>query len=168
MSFYFRIRNRDGRQKCLRIGVERLLVELCRVGNLNNNPKVHDGNPITDVLDHRQIMGDKQICQMKLFLQIPQKVENLGLYRNVQGADRLIGQYQLGVQRQRPGNTYALTLSAGKFVGIPVLEPFVQPHFLHQHFDPLINFLMGHLQQLAVDKYLHRLTDDLPYGHTWI
>ena len=43
-----------------------------------------------DMLHHRQVVGNKQICKAKLLLQVVQEIQNLGLNRDVQRRYRLI------------------------------------------------------------------------------
>ena len=60
------------------------LEDLYRRGNLNDFSDVHYSDPITDVFDDTEIMGDKEISQRKLILEVSKKIEALGLYRYIQ------------------------------------------------------------------------------------
>ena len=70
------------------------------------------------MFDHRQVVSDDNIGKMKFLLKINQQVDNLGLDGNIQSGNRFIPDDHLGIEGQRPGNSNALPLAAGKFVGI--------------------------------------------------
>ena len=58
------------RQQRLGVRVFRRCVELAGGGDFNNAAEVHHRDAITDVLHHRQIVRDKEIGEVKLFLQV--------------------------------------------------------------------------------------------------
>jgi hypothetical protein len=64
------------------------------------------------VLDHPQIVGDEQKSETELLLQIEQHVQDLGLDRYVERRNRLVGDDESGVHRERAGNADTLALSA--------------------------------------------------------
>ena len=49
---------------------------LC-IGHLDEFAHIHDRHPVTEIGDHAQIMGDKEIGQPEIFLQVLQQVEDL-------------------------------------------------------------------------------------------
>ena len=51
----------DGGQQALGVGMQGAGVEVICVGKLHHAAQVHDQDAVGDVLDHRQVMGDKQI-----------------------------------------------------------------------------------------------------------
>ena len=57
---------------------------------------------------------------MQLPLQLVEEVEDLGLDRDVEGADRLVGHDDLRLERQGPGDADALALPPGELVGVAV------------------------------------------------
>ena len=84
-----------------------------RVGlrQLDDLPDVHHGHAVADVLDDAQVVRDEQVGQAELRLQIQQQVQDLGLDRDVERRDRLVGDDQRGLQRQRPRDADALALA---------------------------------------------------------
>ena len=66
--------------------------------------------------DHAQVVGDEDVGELQLALQVAQEVQHLGLDRDVERGDRLVGDDQLRPQRQRPGDPDPLPLAAGEFV----------------------------------------------------
>jgi hypothetical protein len=65
-------------------------------------------------------------------LQVLHQVEHLGLHRDVERADRLVGHDQLRPGDQRAGDGNALALAAGKLVRVFVQIAVAQAH-LGQH-----------------------------------
>jgi len=73
---------------------------------------------MADVLDHREVVGDEQVGEPVLLLQVEQKVDHLGLDRDVERRDRLVAHDQARVERQREGDADPLALPAGELVRI--------------------------------------------------
>ena len=63
-----RVRNGDGGQQRLGIGVEGVAVQLSGAGDLHDVAQVHHPYAVGDVLDHGQVVGDKQIGQAHILL----------------------------------------------------------------------------------------------------
>lgn len=57
------VRDGDGREQRLGIGVERVAVQLLRAGDLHDLAQIHDGHTVRDVLDHGKIVGHEQVGQ---------------------------------------------------------------------------------------------------------
>ncbi len=55
------------------------------------------------MLDHAEIVGDEDVGQVERALQLVQEVQDLGLDRDVQGRDRLVGDDQPGPEDQGAG-----------------------------------------------------------------
>ena len=68
--------------------------------------------------DHRQVVGDEEIGEAEVALEVLQEVDDLGPDRDVQGGDRLVGDDELRLQGQRPGDADPLALAAAEGVGI--------------------------------------------------
>jgi len=103
--------------------------------DLDDIPEIHDSDAIRDVPDHRQVVGNEDVGQLELVLKILHQVHDLGLDGHVQRADRLIGDDNLGIRRQRPRNADALALASGKFVRVPVSLFRRETHFSEQPCD---------------------------------
>jgi hypothetical protein len=69
----------------LGVGVKGVPVEFLIIGQFHDVSKVHNGDPVTDMLHNTQVMGDEQVGKVHLFLELGQKTYDLGLYRDVQG-----------------------------------------------------------------------------------
>src|SRR5260370_26911968 len=60
------LRNRDGREQCLSIGMFRRSEDLPLVPQFDDLAEIHYGDPVGHVLDDRQIVADEQQCKAKL------------------------------------------------------------------------------------------------------
>ena len=69
----------------------------------------------------------KRYVRPKLRLQIQQEVQDLGLHRDVEGRDRLVGDDQARLQGQGAGDADALALAAAEGVGEPAHVLGAQP-----------------------------------------
>jgi hypothetical protein len=56
-----------------------------------------------------------------------EQLQHLLLHRDVERRDRLVGDQQLGLQRQRAGDADALALAAGELVRIAVERVGIEP-----------------------------------------
>ena len=68
------------------------------------------------MLHDRQVVGDEQVGQAEPVLQVEQQVDDLRLDRDVERRDRLVGDDQRRVERERAGDADALPLAAGEGV----------------------------------------------------
>jgi len=72
---------------------------------------------ITDVLDDSEIVGNEEVSKVELFLKVHQKVDDLGLNRDIEGTDWFVANDELRFDGEGPGNADALALASAKFVG---------------------------------------------------
>ena len=63
-----------------------------------------------------RVVGDEEIGQAELLLQVLQQVDHLGLDRHVERRHRLVADDQLGLDGERAGDADALALAAREFV----------------------------------------------------
>ena len=81
-------------------------------GDLHDLAQVHHHDPVADIANHRQIVANEHISQMKLLLQTLKQVQNLRLYGNIQCGNGLIAKNQLWIHRQGPDDADTLPLTA--------------------------------------------------------
>ena len=112
------------------------------------------------MFDHAEIMGDEQIGQAELVLQIQQQIDDLRLHRHIECGHRLIGDNQAGIERERAGNADALALSAAEGMGKTVHIFDGQLHDIEQFAHPLAP--LGGVRH-AVDQ--QRLADQIADHH---
>ena len=109
---------RDRGEQSLRVRVLRICVDAFGGVELHDAPEVHDHDPVTDIFDDAEVMGDKNICQVKLLPQAAEEVDDLCLDRNVQCGYRLVADDDLRLHGEGAGNVHTLSLAAGELVGI--------------------------------------------------
>ena len=73
------VRNRYGGEQRLRIQVQRPSEHGCAVAHLHDPAAAHDGHAVAQVADHAQVVGDEQVRQLEVALQVLQQVDDLRL-----------------------------------------------------------------------------------------
>ncbi len=86
------------RQQRLGVGMQRVLVEVVAVGDLDDLADVHHRHAGRDVADHREVVGDEEKGQTELILEVLQQVDHLCLNRDVERRDRLVGDDELRIE----------------------------------------------------------------------
>ena len=140
----------------LRIGEQLLRRRL-----LDRLPQIHDHDLVGDMIDHRQIMRDKYICQPQLLLELSEEVEYLRLYGYVQRRYRLVAHDELGLYSQRTRYAYPLPSSAVQLVRIAVDQSLRQSYGLHELQDAPLHLLGGLVLGLHPHRLCYRLGDGL-------
>jgi hypothetical protein len=115
------------------------------------------------VFDYSQTMRDEEVGQAKFLLQILHEIDYLGLNRDVERRDWLIGYDQVGPQRECPGNANPLALSAAKFMRIPARVVGFESDNAQQ-----LSHLLAKLRAARDAMNYQRLADDGGYRHSWI
>ena len=114
------IGQRHGGQQCFRIGMHRRLKDLLHRSGLDDLAHIHHRHSVANMANDTQVMGDEQIGQMQLFLELAEQVEDLGLNGHVERRHRLVGDDQVGGHGQSPGNGNALPLAAAELVWVAI------------------------------------------------
>src|ERR1700674_2520269 len=114
-----RVRDRNGGKKRLRVRHRRLAVQILRRRELYDLAQIHHRDPVSDVLDDREVVRDEHVGEIVISLEIYEQVDHLRLHRDVESGNGLVADDELGLDRQGPGDADALTLSAGEFVRVP-------------------------------------------------
>ena len=112
------VRFGNGRQERFGVGVLGVGVKFERGRHLDNFADVHDSDAIADMGDDAEIVGDEDVGEPHLFLQLLQEVEDLGLHRDIEGGDRFVGDDKVGLADEGAGDADALTLTAAECVGV--------------------------------------------------
>jgi hypothetical protein len=133
------------------------------VGEFYDLAEVHDGYPVGDMPDYPEVMGDEDIGEPELLLEVREEVQHLGLDRHIEGGDRLVGHDQLRPGREGPGDADPLALAAGELVRIAVEVGGGEAHDIEE-FGHLAPYLRG----VAVPVDVQRLGDDLPCPAPWV
>ena len=72
-------------------------------------------------------MGDHEHPEAELLAQLEQQRQDLPADRGVQAGDRLVGDQQVGSQRQRAGDQHPLALAARQLVRVAQEQPLGRP-----------------------------------------
>ena len=103
----------------------------------DNGDGVGDLQGITRRLDHiadlgcdAQVMRNEQHRQSEPLLQVAEQPEHLRLHGYVERRNSLIGDQQIRLHGERPGNSDPLPLPAGKFVRVTIEAVVGQPDLL--------------------------------------
>ena len=115
-----RIGHRRAVAQQLGVGMHRLVQHLAVTPLLDDPPEIHDAEPVAEMADDAEVVRDEQERQAASRAQAFQEPQDLRLHRDVERGDRLVGDDQLGIEHQRPGDADALALAAGEFVRIAV------------------------------------------------
>ena len=75
----------------------RVVEDLLLVALLDDPARVHDQNPVGDVRDDAEVVGDENDSRPELSLQVLDQLENLSLDRHVERGRRLVGDQQVRV-----------------------------------------------------------------------
>ena len=76
-----------------------------------------NGDLIADVFDDGEIVGNEEVSKVELFLEVHQKIDDLGLDRDIEGTDRFVADDKLRFDGEGAGNADALALASAEFVG---------------------------------------------------
>ena len=76
-----------------------------------------NGDLIADVFNDGEVVGDKEVSKVELFLKIHEEVDDLGLDRDIEGTDRFVADDKFRFDGEGAGNADALALASAKFVG---------------------------------------------------
>jgi hypothetical protein len=93
---------------------------------------LHDGHLIAEIADDVQVVGDEQICEPFLLLQVLEQVQNLGLDGNIKGAGGFVQDQETGRGGQRASDADALALSSGELMREPMGVLSSQPALVQQ------------------------------------
>src|SRR5215208_5185253 len=135
----------------------RLGRDLLRRRDLDQLAQVHHADAVGDVGDDGEVVGDEEISEAELALEVAQQVEHLGLDGDVQRGDGLVADDELGVNADGAGDANALTLAAGELVRVAVDEVGVEADLLEE--------LARALAPVVEAEVAQRLLDDAAHGH---
>ena len=154
----FGVGHRHGREQGLGVGVGRVAVQIRLHPLLDDLPQIHHGHAVRDVTDHGEIVGDEDVGQVELVLDVLEQIDHLGLHRHIEGGHRLVTDDDARVEGQGPGHPDPLPLPARELVGVAVDVVGVEPHQLQELANPVSHLVLG--EQAAVDR--PGLGDDVP------
>ena len=90
--------------------------------------QIHDRDPMADVLDDGEVVGDEEISKAVALLEVLKQVNDLCLHRNVECANRLIANNELWPNTKGAGDADPLALAAAELMRVSLGVLRVQPH----------------------------------------
>src|SRR3990172_13417624 len=108
--------------------MEGAFIPLFPRGKFHDLAEIHPRHSVTDMPYYIQVMSDKEIGDMILFLQLFQKVADLGLDGHIQCRNRLIRDNQFWLQRDGPCDPNPLSLSAAELMRVSPHHIGIKPH----------------------------------------
>ncbi len=111
-----RVWDGDGGEEGLSVGVEGFAVEGVAGGKLDDLTKVHDGDAVAHGADDGEVVGDEEVGEAKAILELLEKVDDLGLDRDIESGEGLVGDDEPGLDGEGTGDADALPLAAGELV----------------------------------------------------
>ena len=87
-------------QQRLGVRVARPGEHVCDRAVLHDHASVDDVDPVAQLGDHAEVVGDEQDRGAVAVADLAQQIEHLGLDRDVERGGRLVGDQQLGAERQ--------------------------------------------------------------------
>ena len=107
----------DRPHQAVRVGMERPAEQHLAGTGLHNAPPVHDRHSGAEKSDHRKVVGDEEVGEIVLPLELAQEIQNLRLDRDVEGRDRFVEHDEAGFGRERARHRDALALPTGHLGG---------------------------------------------------
>jgi hypothetical protein len=83
---------------------------------LDDLARVHDRDPVGELDQQRQVVGDEQDSEAELLLEVLHLLEDLALHDDVERGGRLVHDQELGLEGQGHGDDHALAHAAGELV----------------------------------------------------
>ena len=120
------VQPRDRLQQALGVGVAGAAVQVVDVRALDDRAGVHHRDPVGDVGDHAEVVGDQDQAHLALLAELGEQVHDLGLDGHVQRGGRLVGDQHRRVERERHRDHDALPHAAGELVRV-VVDPLLRP-----------------------------------------
>src|ERR1017187_7926445 len=116
LAFLRQVNRWYGGQQRLRVGMDGVSVNLLGTGFLHQLAVIHDENAVADVFDHREIVSDKQVRELELFLKFLKQIDDLRLHADVECADWFVAHDKFWFHGERARDADALSLAAAEFV----------------------------------------------------
>ena len=121
----------------------RALDHLGGAAELDDLPKVHDGDAVGDVLHHRKVVRDKNEAEIHPADELREQIQDLGLDGDVEGGDGLISDDNPGLQGEGAGHGNALALAPGELMRVFLHEARSEADDLHELGDASGHLVAG-------------------------
>ena len=113
---------RDRVEQRPRVGVRRRGEDGLAGAELGDLAGVHDGDPVGDVGDHREVVGDVERGDTVRAAQLPHGLQHHALRGDVETGGRLVEHQHLRLRQERHRQRDPLHLATGELVGVAAQE----------------------------------------------
>src|SRR6266478_4590593 len=141
--------------------VLRIFVDRFGRGAFDDFPAIHHQHVVADVFDHGEIVGDEEVGELELVLEILKKVHDLRLDGDIQGGDRLIADDEFRLHGQGARDADALALAAGKFVRVALHHLGLQTDVAQELGHALPALRTVHRGEMDFEGFGHDLVDGM-------
>src|SRR5271155_626964 len=107
-------------------------------------------------------MADEQEGKAEIGLQLHQEIQDLRLHGDVERRDGFVGDDQLRIRGDRPGDSHSLALASREFVGIAPKKAPRQLHAVEEFCDPVVE--LPARSQAEVHEWFRDLVAQAPIG----
>jgi hypothetical protein len=130
-----------------------------RVSDLLQAAEVHDGDPVRDVTHDAEVVGDEDVADALLRLQLDEQVEDRGLHRDVERRGRLVAEDDARVAGEGARDRDALLQATGQLSRLRAHERLVEAHGFRELDGALVP-----VPASQAEKLLQRTADDTAHG----
>ncbi len=110
------IRHRNGTDEALGVGVFGRAEDLIAGALFHQLTPMHHRDPVSERVDDGEVVADEQARELQAGLEFLQELEESCLHRHVERTRGLIGDQQIGMERECSGDADALLLAARQLV----------------------------------------------------
>jgi hypothetical protein len=124
---------------------------------LHDAPQVQHGDPVGEVAHDTEVVGDEEVGDALLRLEVGKEVEDRGLHRHVERRGGLVADDDARVPGERAPDRYALLEAAGELHRPRAQQALVEAHGRGDLPQTRLAPLAAHAEELR-----HRAADDAP------
>ena len=90
------MRGQSGGEEGLSIGMGGARGDILRRSHFDDAPQIHHGDRVAHVRHRRQVVGDEEVGEAQVPLEIAQEVQDLGADGDIERGDRLVEDHEPG------------------------------------------------------------------------
>ncbi len=136
-----RIGDGDRIEQGLGVGVAWVLIKFRGRREFDDLAEIHHGDAVAHVFHDIEAVGDEEITQAHIALQIEQEIEHLALHGDIERGDGFVTDDELGLQCNGARDANALALPTAEFEREAVGRGGAEADFVEQISHPLPPFL---------------------------
>ena len=123
---------RERSRQRFRVGMSGLVEDRLGRTLLDDLTRVHDRDPVRDLDQDREVVGDEEHRESELSLETLQEVQHLRLHHHIECRRGFVGDHERRVTRERHRDHHALLLPTRELVRVVVDAPSGQANLLEE------------------------------------